>query len=154
MAKKFYFMGMHGIGGNTTQRCFVRALSDKGHKVWLKTPLPEIYAGIPNVNFVHANTPLRTQKKSEQASKIIFSEPEKNLKPQKIFYGVKRLAQGSITRSAHEKTVEFKKKTANHLWKQIAGFHLADKKAHTRADDLFDCYTYGLIIAFGNYDAL
>lgn len=59
-----------------------------------------------------------------------------------------------ITQVAHEKTVTFKQITANHLMKQIAGFHLADPKAHKRADDLFDCYTYGLIIAFGNYEAL
>ncbi|EBH5932278.1 terminase [Salmonella enterica] len=62
--------------------------------------------------------------------------------------------KAKIAKPAFDKTVEFKKKTANHLWRQIAGFHLADPKAHKRADDLFDCYTYGLIIAFGNYDAL
>lgn len=59
-----------------------------------------------------------------------------------------------ITKEAYDKTATFKQKTANHLWKQIAGFHLADPKAHKRADDLFDCYIYGLIIAFGNYNAL
>lgn len=59
-----------------------------------------------------------------------------------------------ITKDAYDKTVTFKQVTANHLIKQIAGFHLADPKAHKRADDLFDCYTYGLIIAFGNYDTL
>ncbi|EPC3488027.1 terminase [Citrobacter freundii] len=59
-----------------------------------------------------------------------------------------------ITKEAYDKTVTFKQVTANHLIKQIAGFHLADPKAHKRADDLFDCYTYGLIIAFGNYEAL
>jgi hypothetical protein len=59
-----------------------------------------------------------------------------------------------ITREAHDKTVTFKQDTANHLIKQIAKFHLADPLAHKRADDLFDCYTYGLIIVFGNYEAL
>lgn len=59
-----------------------------------------------------------------------------------------------ITKEAHEKTETFKQVTANHLMKQVAGFHLADPKAHKRADDLFDCYVYGVIIAFGNYDAL
>ncbi|TGC25837.1 terminase family protein [Escherichia sp. E1130] len=62
--------------------------------------------------------------------------------------------KAKIAQPAYDKTVEFKKKTANHLIHQIAGFHLADPKAHKRADDLFDCYTYGLIIAFGNYEAL
>ncbi|WP_201471863.1 terminase [Escherichia coli] len=64
------------------------------------------------------------------------------------------LGKCRIAREAHEKTVTFKQVTANHLMKQVASFHLADPKAHKRADDLFDCYTYGLIIAFGNYDAL
>lgn len=64
------------------------------------------------------------------------------------------LGKAKITKEAYEKTVSFKQKTANHLIKQVAGFHLADPKAHKRADDLFDCYTYGLIIAFGNYEAL
>ncbi|HGC4909079.1 TPA: terminase, partial [Escherichia coli] len=59
-----------------------------------------------------------------------------------------------IVREAYDKTVSFKRTTANHLIKQIAGFHLADKDAHKRADDLFDCYTYGLIIAHGNYAEL
>ncbi|WP_353613950.1 terminase large subunit domain-containing protein [Mangrovibacter phragmitis] len=64
------------------------------------------------------------------------------------------LEKAKISHEAFNKTVVFKQKTANHLWRQIAGFHLADKDAHKRADDLFDCYTYGLIIAFGNSAAL
>lgn len=64
------------------------------------------------------------------------------------------LGKCKIAQEAHAKAVTFKQATANHLMKQVAGFHLADPKAHKRADDLFDCYTYGLIIAFGNYDAL
>ncbi|MGK4477235.1 terminase large subunit domain-containing protein [Yersinia enterocolitica] len=64
------------------------------------------------------------------------------------------LGKCKITREAYDKTASFKRSTANHLIKQIAGFHLADRDAHKRADDLFDCYTYGLIITFGNYEAL
>ncbi|KAA5940528.1 terminase [Pantoea sp. Bo_2] len=64
------------------------------------------------------------------------------------------LGRCKITREAWDKVATFKQDTANHLIKQIAKFHLADPLAHKRADDLFDCYTYGLIIAFGNYDAL
>ncbi|WP_418657836.1 terminase [Citrobacter werkmanii] len=59
-----------------------------------------------------------------------------------------------IARAAYDKVATFKQNTANHLIKQIAGFHLADPKAHKRADDLFDCYTYGLILAFGSSDVL
>lgn len=64
------------------------------------------------------------------------------------------LGKAKITKEAYDKTVSFKQKTANHFLRQVAGFHLADPKAHKRADDLFDGYTYGLIIAFGNYEAL
>ncbi|ECK6663079.1 terminase, partial [Salmonella enterica] len=51
-------------------------------------------------------------------------------------------------------TAVFKGETANHLHKQVSRFHLADKNAHKRADDLLDNYTYGLIIAFGSGDAI
>lgn len=64
------------------------------------------------------------------------------------------LEKCKITKEAFEKVCAFKQKTANHLIKQIAGFHLADPKAHKRADDLFDCYVYGLLLAFGNYDVI
>ncbi|MGC0795437.1 terminase [Pantoea agglomerans] len=64
------------------------------------------------------------------------------------------LGRCKITTEAYDKVATFKQDTANHLLKQIAKFHLADPLAHKRADDLFDCYTYGLIIAFGNYEAL
>lgn len=59
-----------------------------------------------------------------------------------------------MSRYAYEKTLPFKGAVANHLFKQISRFHLADKNAHKRADDLLDCYMYGLILAFGNGDAL
>ncbi|HGU6442214.1 TPA: terminase family protein [Citrobacter amalonaticus] len=59
-----------------------------------------------------------------------------------------------ISRYAYEKTAVFKGETANHLHKQVSRFHLADKNAHKRADDLLDDYTYGLIIAFGSGDAI
>ncbi|WP_337049970.1 terminase [Serratia fonticola] len=62
--------------------------------------------------------------------------------------------KAKITQAAWDKTVVFKKTTANHLTKQISGFHLADPKAATRADDLLDCYMYGLLLAFGDGDVL
>src|SRR5690606_29085879 len=64
------------------------------------------------------------------------------------------LGKCKITQEAYDKTVTVKQVTANHLIKQLPGSHRADPTAHTRADDLFDCYTYGLIIVFGNYEAL
>lgn len=59
-----------------------------------------------------------------------------------------------ISQYAYHKMATFKGESANHLHKQVSSFHLGDKKAHKRADDLLDCYTYGLIIAFGSGDAL
>ncbi|PHI31172.1 terminase large subunit domain-containing protein [Budvicia aquatica] len=59
-----------------------------------------------------------------------------------------------ISEHAYKKTSVFKNSEANHFWKQVSGFHLADKKAATRADDLLDCYTYGVILAFGNSGAI
>lgn len=96
MPEKLYFDGMHGIGDNINQRCFVKALAQKGHEVWLKTPLPEIYADIPNVHFVHANSPLRTQKLSEQCSQVQFEPEPPGVPRQRIFYGNGHLQQGSI----------------------------------------------------------
>jgi len=60
------------------------------------------------------------------------------------------LGKCKITRYAYDKVVQFKQKSANHLIKQVGAFHLADKAAHKRADDLLDCYLYGLLLAFGD----
>ncbi|CAI1822492.1 Uncharacterised protein [Serratia fonticola] len=68
--------------------------------------------------------------------------------------GYHYMGKCKIAEPAFNKTVPFKNKEANHLSRQVATFHLADKKAHKRADDLLDCYLYGLIIAFGNGAAL
>lgn len=94
--KKLYFAGMEGIGDNINQRCFIKALVEKGHEVWLKTPLPEIYAGIPNLHFVQAKTQLRTQKKNEQNSLVRFEPEPPGIPRQRIFYGNGHLQAGSI----------------------------------------------------------
>jgi hypothetical protein len=96
MPEKLYFDGMHGIGDNINQRCFIKALAQKGHEIWLKTPLPEIYAGIPNLHFVHANSPLRTQKKSEQSSTALFECEPPGIPRNRVFYGNGHLQQGGI----------------------------------------------------------
>ncbi|MGK0739966.1 hypothetical protein ACSFCX_00015 [Yokenella regensburgei] len=96
MPEKLYFDGMHGIGDNINQRCFVKALVEKGHEIWLKTPLPEIYLGIPNVHFVHSNSPLRTQQKSERYSQVQFEPEPPEIPRNRIFYGNGHLQQGSI----------------------------------------------------------
>lgn len=64
------------------------------------------------------------------------------------------LEKCKISRPAYDKVCEFKRTTKNHLIAQIAAFHLADKDAHKRADDLLDCYMYGLLLAFGDSGVL
>lgn len=96
MPEKLYFDGMHGIGDNINQRCFIKALVEKGHEIWLKTPLPEIYVDIPNMHFVQANSPLRTQRKSEQLSSVRFEPEPPGIPRRRIFYGNSDLQQGSI----------------------------------------------------------
>lgn len=96
MPEKLYFDGMHGIGDNINQRCFIKALAKKGHEIWLKTPLPEIYAGISNLHFVHADSPLRTQRKSERLSTFRFVPEPPGLHRRRIFYGNGDLQSGGI----------------------------------------------------------
>ena len=96
MPEKLYFDGMHGIGDNINQRCFIKALVKQGKEVWLRTPLPEIYAGIPNLHFVKANTPLRTQRKNEQSTLVTFEPEPLGIPRQRIFYGNGHLQAGSI----------------------------------------------------------
>jgi hypothetical protein len=55
-----------------------------------------------------------------------------------------------ITREAFDKTVNFKGTTYNHFLRQITMFRIGDPDAGKRADDLLDCYSYGLSIGLGN----
>lgn len=55
-----------------------------------------------------------------------------------------------ITASAHAKRTLFKGASANHLLRQVGEFRLADPEAAKRADDLLDCYAYGVAITFGD----
>ena len=52
-----------------------------------------------------------------------------------------------LTRLAHDKTVTYKRETANHLTEQIFRFRVGDKDHRHRADDLLDCFCYGIHIA-------
>lgn len=96
MPEKLFFDGMHGIGDNINQRCFIKALVKQGKEIWLRTPLPEIYAGIPNLHFVKTNTPLRTQRKNEQSTSVRFEPEPPGIPRQRIFYGNGHLQAGSI----------------------------------------------------------
>lgn len=96
MPEKLYFDAMHGIGDNINQRCFIKALAAQGHEIWLKTPLPEIYAGIPRLHFVRANSRLRTQKKNEARTQAHYEEIHFRAAHQRIFYGNRHMLEGSI----------------------------------------------------------
>jgi len=48
--------------------------------------------------------------------------------------------------------VDLKGKRKNHLISQVTGFRIGDPDAAKRADDLADCYMYGLIIGLGGPD--
>lgn len=96
MPEKLYFDGMHGIGDNINQRCFIKALVNSGKEIWLKTPVPEIYEGIKNLHFVRSNTPLRTQKKNEMRTTAVFESEPPGIPKKRIFYGNGHLQEGSV----------------------------------------------------------
>lgn len=55
-----------------------------------------------------------------------------------------------VARHAFEKIVVYKGVSRNHLMSQVLGFRIGDKDAAKRADDLLDCFTYGIALALGN----
>lgn len=55
-----------------------------------------------------------------------------------------------ISQHAHSKTTQYKGISRNHLMSQVTGFHIGDKEAAKRADDLLDCYVYAVALALGN----
>ncbi|MES2048868.1 MAG: hypothetical protein V4447_10735 [Pseudomonadota bacterium] len=57
-----------------------------------------------------------------------------------------------ISALAYDKVTEYKKQTRNHLTHQVCGYRLGDKDAAKRADDLFDTFTYGVIIGLNGPD--
>lgn len=55
-----------------------------------------------------------------------------------------------MTEGAFNKVSDYKGTSRNHMLGQVVGFRIGDKDAAKRADDLLDCYTYGLSIALGD----
>jgi len=55
-----------------------------------------------------------------------------------------------ISQYAFDKVVTFKNTTRNHLLVQVTNFKIGDKDAYKRADDLLDCFTYGIAIGVGD----
>lgn len=59
--------------------------------------------------------------------------------------------QVKFSKHAYDKVTSYKNVTRNHLLSQVVGFRLGDKDHAKRADDLLDCFCYGIAISLGNY---
>lgn len=55
-----------------------------------------------------------------------------------------------ISDVAYNKTTVYNETSRNHFMSQIMGFRLGDKDEARRADDLLDCFTYGISIGLGD----
>ena len=55
-----------------------------------------------------------------------------------------------ISQFAHDKQVNYKGATRNHLLSQVCGFRIGDKDHAKRADDALDTFTYAVSIALGD----
>jgi hypothetical protein len=62
------------------------------------------------------------------------------------------VAQGNVKLSAHalDKRTNYRGITANHMTRQVCGFHAFDKEAYKREDDLFDAFTYSVLKGLGD----
>lgn len=88
--------GMHGLGDNIMQRPFIRAAA-QSQSVYLETPWPELFADLPNVFPVKANSNLRTQAKNEAISQTQWHRPRG--RRVRLQYGPRDLAQKNIWRA-------------------------------------------------------
>jgi hypothetical protein len=55
-----------------------------------------------------------------------------------------------ITREACDKTSNYREVTRNQRLAQLSSFRVGDKAAYKRVDDLLDCTTYAILLAFGD----
>ncbi|MXV43476.1 PBSX family phage terminase large subunit [Saccharibacter sp. 17.LH.SD] len=62
--------------------------------------------------------------------------------------------QITLTRHAFDKTTIFRGQSRNHFLTQVFNFILNDKDAARRADDLLDCFCYGVVIGLGDNTGL
>ena len=53
-----------------------------------------------------------------------------------------------ISEKAHQKIVNYKGVSRNHLMSQVVGFRISEKDQHE--DDLLDCFTYGIALSLGD----
>ena len=66
--------GMLGLGDGIYQYPVVKELASR-HHIYLKTPWPELYGSISNLEFVRPDTRLRTQAKNIAKQKVYASPP-------------------------------------------------------------------------------
>lgn len=59
-----------------------------------------------------------------------------------------------FSRHAFEKTTAYKDTWRNHLLSQVSSFRVGDRDAAKRADDLLDCFTYGIAISLGDSEGV
>lgn len=59
-----------------------------------------------------------------------------------------------ISRHAFDKVIEWKGRTMNHLLHQVTTYRIGDKEAYKRADDLSDCFTYGVALTLSDQRAI
>lgn len=64
--------------------------------------------------------------------------------------GIFHQGQVKISQYAFDKVINFKGATRNHLLTEVTTFRIGDKEAYKRADDLLDCFTYGISLGAGN----
>lgn len=96
---------MKGLGDNVFQTHIIRALTAAGHKVWLTTPWPELYRGIPGLSFVKPSTSLRTQAKNiSRQNEEIWTDPPKSCLLLKPRYTPRDMAHRSIIASMERKS--------------------------------------------------
>lgn len=83
-----YAEGMHGLGDTIFQRPFIKWFSKHYDRVWLRTPWPQLYQDLPNVDYVYCGSGLRAQAKNLQ------------LIDRKIPYILRSVAEGQRTHQA------------------------------------------------------
>ena len=59
-----------------------------------------------------------------------------------------------ISRYAYEKVLSWKGRSMNHFLHQVTTFRIGDKEAAKRADDLLDCFTYGVAVVLTDYSMM
>jgi hypothetical protein len=98
-------IGMHGLGDNLHQRAVVRGLNRNGHRVWLRTPWPQVYGDLvgASLRLLPAGSSLRTQAKNEAVSSGYYANhgPPPGARRLRVWYtpdGVRKHG-GSILRA-------------------------------------------------------